>query len=393
MLFDPNTLLIVTAMIVATIGILLLFTWAQNRVHGALAIWGAADLLYALAVVLVTTRGKAPDIVSVWLVFAISTAAYTAIWAGARVFSSRPVRLVPLLAGPAVWSLACAWPPFFHSSSCRVLLVSGLAAAYTLATVRELWRDDGERLMSRYPMLGCLLLHASLVTARAIIGLEWTLPQSADMLKAPWMVAMAVEPMILVIVGGFLQLSMAKERTEFVQRRVAATDALTGVASRRAFLAEGEQRLDAALKRGGTAVVMLFDLDRFKLVNDNHGHSAGDHMLQAFAAVASKVLRRDDLFGRIGGEEFAALLVDASLDSALGVAERCRAAIEALDIRHHGVSLRLTVSVGVSAVATKGGSLETLLGQADRALYEAKSLGRNCVQPHKSRAAALQLVA
>jgi diguanylate cyclase (GGDEF)-like protein len=181
----------------------------------------------------------------------------------------------------------------------------------------------------------------------------------------------------VVIITSFLLISMVKERSEFVQRRVAATDALTGVASRRAFLDEGARQLGTAHKRGHEVSLLLFDLDRFKQVNDCYGHHAGDHVLQLFAAKIGETLRGGDLFGRIGGEEFAALLPGVSAAQALDIAERCRATIAAFDFTLDDVPIRMAVSVGVSAAQTPNCTIEELLGQADRALYLAKSAGRN----------------
>ncbi|MFI5014269.1 MAG: diguanylate cyclase [Hyphomicrobiales bacterium] len=389
MSFDPATLMISTAVIAATVGSLLLFAFAQNRSHRALAMWGGADLAAALAVALLMTRNYASDFVSIALPFGILAVAYGIVWGAGRAFADRPLRPVEMAAGPVIWLGACAFPQFFQSTQLRMILISLIVATYTLATARELWRDRGEHLLSRYPAIGCLVLHASLLAVRGAIGLIWTLPPSSLALTTPWVAVMGIEPMILVIAGGFLQLSMAKERSELVQRRAAATDELTGVASRRAFLEEGERRLDAAVKRSLPVALLLFDLDHFKKINDTHGHYTGDRVLQAFARRAVEVLRPGDLFGRIGGEEFAALLTNTSGDSALGIAERFREAVEKIEFKEGEVWLHLSVSVGVSTASGLSCDLGDMLKQADRALYGAKSAGRNCVQQRRLHATPL----
>ena len=121
----------------------------------------------------------------------------------------------------------------------------------------------------------------------------------------------------------------------------------------------------------------MFDLDKFKTVNDTFGHQAGDRVLTAFCRVATSTLRPGDLFGRLGGEEFAALLLHTSLNGGLVAAERVRANFEAtaLDLGAH----TLTVSVGVASAPECKRKLAELIEEADRALYRAKENGRNRV--------------
>lgn len=385
MSFDPATLMTVTTFIAAIVGMLLVFAWSQNRAHRALVMWGGADLAAALATALLMTRNHAPDLVSIALPFGLLAGAYGVIWAAAGSFSERPLRPTWIAAGPAIWLIACAFPPFFESTSFRLSLISLINAAYTLGAARELWRARQEHLVSRYPMVACLILHASLLLARVAAAIIWTLPHASQALTTPWVAIMGIEPTILVIVGGFLQLSMTKERSESLQRRAASTDELTGVASRRAFLGEGERRLKAALGRNLPVALLLFDLDHFKQINDRHGHQTGDKVLRAFAERAVEVLRPGDLFGRIGGEEFAALLANTDRDAALRIAERFREAVEKIEFWESDVPLHLTISVGLSHASGPGCDLGILLRQADHALYGAKAAGRNCVEQYHPR--------
>jgi diguanylate cyclase (GGDEF)-like protein/PAS domain S-box-containing protein len=153
---------------------------------------------------------------------------------------------------------------------------------------------------------------------------------------------------------------------------LAATDELTGLASRRAFLA----MLDKQLESGMPLAVALFDIDHFKLVNDRFGHGVGDAVLQQVAAIASACVREDDLIGRIGGEEFAVLMPGAPLQRAAIIGDRIRrACAEAV----HPPGLTVTISIGVTA-ASENSSAASLLKEADAALYRAKFEGRNCLR-------------
>jgi len=125
--------------------------------------------------------------------------------------------------------------------------------------------------------------------------------------------------------------------------------------------------------------LLLFDLDRFKSINDEYGHAAGDSVLQSFCTVATSQLRPGDLFARIGGEEFACLLVDVGAKDARSIAERVRFAFEA-EVQHGGEKgFGATVSAGLAVSAAEYSDLPSLLISADRALYLAKKAGRNRV--------------
>ncbi|PDT37692.1 diguanylate cyclase [Rhizobium sp. M10] len=170
----------------------------------------------------------------------------------------------------------------------------------------------------------------------------------------------------------------AMDRIDLMQS--AATDSLTEAMTRRAFKQEADQLISVALRHQHELSCIVFDIDHFKQVNDQHGHAAGDEVLKAVASVCKAALRAGDLFGRIGGEEFAVVLPQVDRQGALAVAEKLRAAI-ALQPVHgdHGV-LHVTASLGSSALSMVSKDVETLLAQADAAMYQAKRGGRKrCV--------------
>ncbi|MUM76437.1 diguanylate cyclase [Pseudodesulfovibrio sp. F-1] len=163
--------------------------------------------------------------------------------------------------------------------------------------------------------------------------------------------------------------------------RLATRDSLTGLFSRGHFMELGTRAVEHARRYGEPVSVLMFDADRFKAVNDTYGHDAGDAVLRALAATAADTLRQVDILGRIGGEEFAAVLPQADTKQAMLVAERLRSAIAAheMDIGT-GKPLSVTVSIGVSVFDEPSASLETMLKDADAALYAAKQNGRNRVE-------------
>lgn len=160
-------------------------------------------------------------------------------------------------------------------------------------------------------------------------------------------------------------------------QRLALTDALTGLANRRAASDELE-RLEAARQRHDTALsVAIADVDFFKCINDEHGHELGDLVLQRVARALSVGVRKCDLVARWGGEEFLLLLPSTGIDGAKVLCERLRRAVESLPIQSKIGPLSVTLSIGVTEVLDDG--VEPALRRADRALYEAKALGRNRV--------------
>ena len=163
-------------------------------------------------------------------------------------------------------------------------------------------------------------------------------------------------------------------------RQASLTDPLTGVTNRRGFFEIGERLLARARFGNEPIAVVIFDLDRFKNINDQFGHATGDELLIAFCRLASAQLRPNELFARIGGEEFVALLPNTVAQDAVWLAERVRVVIEAATHTVGETVVRTTVSVGVASLNEGTAALDAFLSAADIALYRAKAAGRNRVE-------------
>jgi diguanylate cyclase (GGDEF)-like protein len=163
-------------------------------------------------------------------------------------------------------------------------------------------------------------------------------------------------------------------------RQLASHDPLTGVLNRRAFIEACCERQAQRPWCSRPAAVLVLDIDHFKKINDTWGHAVGDKVLATFARTVRECLRGADLLGRFGGEEFVALMCDCNGDEAMGVAERVRAAV-AHTVVHldGGLSVEITVSIGVAAADLMPPVLDPLLAAADKALYVAKDAGRDRV--------------
>jgi diguanylate cyclase (GGDEF)-like protein len=226
-----------------------------------------------------------------------------------------------------------------------------------------------------------LFAHGALYLLRTPLGamLPW-LPGTSQVFESAWLSVLSFEALLFTIAIAFILLAMAKERTEHRHKTAALVDPLTGISNRRAFLQDGEALLRRQAADPRPTAVMLLDLDNFKSINDRFGHAVGDRVLQVFAQVAGNCMRRMDLFGRLGGEEFAAVVIDATRDKALAVAEEIRASFARATQEVEGRPVVASVSIGVVISYDAVLDISALLAQADHALYRAKDNGRNRVE-------------
>lgn len=213
---------------------------------------------------------------------------------------------------------------------------------------------------------------------RAYAGMQLRTPDGHNMgaLCAIDTRARRFEPKHIAILEDLADMVM----NEMEAQKLATTDSLTGVLSRRGFRAEGERALELAKRHQHPLSCIAFDLDHFKAVNDQHGHAAGDRVLIATVETCRERLRSTDLLGRLGGEEFAVLLPHTDAAGAVKVAEAARSALEARSKSASPTDPRVTASFGIAQVDTNAATLDELLRRADIALYSAKSTSRNtCV--------------
>lgn len=168
---------------------------------------------------------------------------------------------------------------------------------------------------------------------------------------------------------------------ELELRLIARMDHLTGALTRRGFVEQAEKEIERARRYGRASALVMLDIDHFKRVNDTYGHAVGDQVLQQIAGIAEIALRPSDMFGRLGGEEFALLLPETNGMAAVIAAERLRQAIAEHPIMlPGGGTLNVTASFGVAELSGSTSSFNAWLEQADTMLYAAKSGGRNCTK-------------
>jgi len=377
---DIATLFVVTVFIMALGGALLLFAWAQNRTNRALCWWGFAFLIFAPATALFGLRGAVAEFLSIETANALFLLSYGLMWSGARVFEDREPLVPWALAGAAVWLVACQFDPFLESLLARILLASGIISTYSLLFIWELWQGRHDGLMSRWPTMGLIGLHAALFLARIVAATALPFPLGTQPPSAGAATLLIFAFLFHAFALVFLLMALSKERAELNQRRAATTDPLTGIPNRRGF-AERAERVVARCQPDATPLtLLLLDLDHFKSINDRFGHRVGDAVLVLFSETVTQSLRPLDLLGRIGGEEFVALLPDVRPGTALEIAERIRVAFAAAGRNVDGYPVAATVSIGTASASKTGYDFEALYASADAALYLAKQKGRNRIE-------------
>ncbi len=379
---DVRTLFIISISVTLVLGFLLLFAWYQNREIRALGWWSAGHFVMCAGCSLLGLRGLIPDVLSIDIANALILVASGIGWGGARQFDERSVPLSGVLAGAILWLLACQLPVLDESINARIMLSSVIIAVYTIGTGCEVWRGRNvEPLMSRWPLSATLFVHGFVYALRIWLVFAFPLAPGTSFFSAGWFSIIGLESLLYMIVSSFMILAMAKERSELVHKTNAMLDPLTNIPNRRAFLDAAMRRMRQRSRNPEPVTAILFDLDHFKSINDRFGHSIGDEVLRIFTARAAAEFRSTDLMGRLGGEEFGALLFGAGEGTAIGTAERIRRALMVATAEIDGKHVDATVSIGVAVLGREfDEDVASLFERADGALYEAKKQGRNRVE-------------
>ncbi|WP_283184498.1 GGDEF domain-containing protein [Pseudomonas svalbardensis] len=185
------------------------------------------------------------------------------------------------------------------------------------------------------------------------------------------------EPGQPVIIVGIAEDITDKKQMETELQRLATTDVLTQSSNRRHFFDCAHREFEQARHQGTPLAFLLLDIDDFKVINDSYGHQEGDNVLQRIAESGRATLRRGDVFGRVGGEEFAAVFPGCAPDMAMQVAERLQREIQRLSFSHGDQTFGITVSQGLTSLTAEDESVDSLFARADAAMYKAKRQGKN----------------
>jgi diguanylate cyclase (GGDEF)-like protein len=378
---DVSALFTVSVYVEAMLGLLLLFTWAQNTEIKAVAWWGGAHVLRAGSIALFGRFGRLPDFLTIDLASAILLTSFAVTWSGARVFGGHKSNLIVVFAGAIVWLIAGRIPEFANSVMLRTTLSATIIATYAWLAAAEIWRNGSSQLVSRIPASFMLFAHGALFLLCAPLAILTPHPTGAEPLFGTvWHTVLSSEALLFTIAIAFNLMAMAKECTTYMHKTAALIDPLTGIWNRRGFIVENDRLTQSMGSKTTKAAVLFLDLDNFKTVNDRYGHAVGDQVLQILAATTKSVIRSSDFVGRLGGEEFAVVLHGAPRDSAVTIAERIRLAFSEHAEVIDGEYVAATVSIGLVLHEGPILDLSELLWKADQALYRAKERGRNRVE-------------
>lgn len=259
----------------------------------------------------------------------------------------------------------------------RMLIGAGIVSIYAALTAGALWSERRKSMKRRWPAAAVPVANGCVLMLPILIG-SFLQPYDPGFSTSMWVTLFAVELVLYAVGTVFVIFMLVSERTVTVHKTAASIDPLTGMLNRRGFAEASSRLIEREAKAGRPVTVMIFDIDHFKSINDRFGHPTGDEVLKLFATVVQSNLRISDLSGRIGGEEFAALL-PCSLEEGVIVAERVREVFAASNIVIDEGPVDTTVSIGVAG-GPAGTELEVLLAAADTVLYQAKRGGRNRVE-------------
>jgi len=382
---DVNALFTLSVDVEAMLGVLLLYIWVQNIDVRAVAWWGTAHLLRAGSILLFATYGHLANAITIDFANAMLLISFAVTWTGARLFTGRKTNVAFILGGTIIWLIACQIPQVANSAAAKALLSSAIITAYTWLTAVEFWRDKEGQLVSRLPAFCLLFAQGTLFLARTSHGVLIAHgPSTAPLFGSIWLTAWSSDALVFTMAIAFILMAMAKERTAYLLKTSALLDPLTGIWNRRGFMAENDRVMQAPRQKVEEVAVLSIGLDNFRTINDRHSRLLGDRLLRILATTAKTATRPSDFVGRLDGDEIVVVLVGASHNHALAVAERIKSAFAAEAAVAAGRDIGATVSIGLILHEGPMIALTELLWIANRALSRAKKHGGNRVEIARS---------
>lgn len=380
-MLHTSTLVIVFAALVTTAILVHCCNWWLHRPMRGPGWWAAGMAANATGAMLIVLRDKIPEGLSVVGGNAAILGGLLTMLNGLYIFADRKLDwripasfLAVVLANHSYFTLVD------NSLTHRWLVMAALIAAVKLLGLAALWqigKRDGRWGTALLALSFTVEIFFYLGHAGTTFLHEQHVTRLSDLGQLQPVGSLTVIIALMINTFGYVLLSANRSRAEL--SRFALQDPLTGLANRRVFDSRLEAQVAAARRNGTPLSLLLFDLDYFKRINDVHGHQAGDALLRYFANLGHAIIRSNDDFARLGGEEFALLAPGADLATALEIGERMRNQLEASSLEVQGKALRLTTSVGVATLGIHGDDGSTLTRAADAALYAAKTAGRNRV--------------
>lgn len=384
-MLDIRTLMVSTGITSLMLGAIMFLTVRNypGDLRTALRIWACGQGVQPLGWFLLALRHQISDALSLILGNLLVIAGFNACIHALDVYSGRRARytLFAALIGLnlVMTTLFTYWPPPVKIRLIGLSSVLILVFALATSAVLDVAGPHIRRPASHWITAGIFATGVVVLVARIAALLVGGAPGGTVFVETRMEQLVFTYTSFVNIIGTFGFVMMCNDRFNAELTRLAAEDSLTGAFNRRTFAAHANRAFDAARREARPLALLLIDADHFKRINDEHGHAAGDAALREFTRVFRNSLRRGDTLGRVGGEEFAALLPDCDERAGHALGERLRCAVETSHFRHDGKDVALRVSVGIAAVGDADRDFESLSRRADRALYAAKRGGRNRV--------------
>jgi diguanylate cyclase (GGDEF)-like protein len=364
----------------------LLGSWLIGDTRRAAVHWAGYAALSALSFALLTTALHTPGRMPAELVRAVGNLAgviaLLALQRGIRLFVGRPVSFRTDGTALAIVVAAAVVGVVPGGGSVRVVITSSVLAVLALTMSRDLFVHARDDLQLRWPVALCIpmILAAAAFAFRA--GRAAFDPGSiaTEMIRDSGLnVGSALAYIVLTLAFHATLMALVAARLTAQLRHRSRHDGLTGLLDRRAIDEALQAQIQRSRRTGETFSVLMLDLDHFKAINDRFGHAAGDCALKHVAAVLREVLREVDSLGRVGGEEFLALMPGAGLDAAAPVAERVRERLATSPMLIAAEPVAMSASIGMAQWSPPDEDASRLVGRADSALYAAKAQGRDRV--------------
>ncbi len=374
MSFDYSSLLLALGFAGACLAMTLFGTWLSARGERFILAWALGVLCIVAQVFVYGAYVAHPDVRLAMASFALLILGLVLLYTAAVLFRKRNISIGRKAVIAALALVAMVGGFATGMDGVGFIVANAVAMVLLFATA---WQYAQAREEAPGAVLGLVVLYSIVGVSFALCALvlladrAWYLGSAPDNWAEDLNVGVAVAAMAGV---GALSLALNQTRLASSHRREARTDSLTGLLNRRALFDMFSER-----DLPPYTSVVVFDLDRFKVVNDTHGHAVGDEVLRRFADVLRSGVRRIDTVARLGGEEFAVVLPRSESESAVQVAERIRRAFAAVVVVAGDDKVQATVSAGIATATGAGQRFADVLRSADDALYAAKREGRDRV--------------
>jgi len=375
MMLDYNSLLIALGVSASCLAITLMGSWLTRRPETFLLTCTIGLVLVVAGIFAYSLYVARPTMAPSIFAYILFSLGFSVIWGAGYQFRQHRLARGRIVIGSLTGVLLTVVPMLLGYDGLAFIFENTVIALLLFATAREYWLSRAE---APAPLYGISALYAltgiTFVLCAAMLISDGKLVLG----KAPdnWAENLSIAICIAGMTGiGALSLALHQWRQAAIHRADAMTDPLTGLMNRRALFELYGTRLFTPVM-----AAVIFDIDRFKAVNDDYGHAAGDGMLKLFGGELTANLRGSDVVARLGGEEFALVLDNVMPGRAEQIADRIRESFAARELAFEGKTLKCTVSAGIAFGSGEGVDFDGVLHAADRALYAAKRNGRNRVE-------------